>query len=34
MSNLIEMGAIAGIGLLALLTIGIVFSRLYKRSTK
>ena len=34
MTNLIEMGAIAGIALLALLTIGIVFSRLYKRSTK
>lgn len=34
MTNLIEMGTIAGIALLALLTIGIVFSRLYKRSTK
>ena len=34
MNNLIEVGSIAGIALLALLTIGIVFSRLYKRSTK
>nr|WP_296014988.1 flotillin domain-containing protein [uncultured Acidovorax sp.] len=34
MNNLIEVGSIAGIALLALLTIGIVFARLYKRSTK
>ncbi|MBL8331098.1 MAG: flotillin family protein [Rubrivivax sp.] len=34
MSNLIEIAGIAGILLLALLTIGIVFARLYKRSTK
>jgi uncharacterized membrane protein YqiK len=34
MSNLIEMLGLAGIALLALLTIGIIFARLYKRSTK
>ncbi|MBL8302391.1 MAG: flotillin family protein [Ideonella sp.] len=34
MSNLIELLVIAGIAFLALLTIGIVFARLYKRSTK
>jgi uncharacterized membrane protein YqiK len=34
MTNLIEMLSLAGIALLALLTIGIVFARLYKRSTK
>ncbi len=34
MDNLIEMGMIAGVALLGLLTIGIVFARLYKRSTK
>lgn len=34
MDNLIEMGIIAGVALLGLLTIGIVFARLYKRSTK
>ncbi|MCY4745178.1 SPFH domain-containing protein [Pelomonas sp. UHG3] len=34
MDNLIEISAIAGIGLLGLLTIGFVFARLYKRSTK
>jgi uncharacterized membrane protein YqiK len=34
MENLIEMSVIAGIALLGLLTIGIVFARLYKRSTK
>ena len=34
MSNLIEIAGLAGILLLALLTIGIVFARLYKRSTK
>jgi uncharacterized membrane protein YqiK len=34
MSNLIEIASLAGIALLALLTIGIVFARLYKRSTK
>ena len=34
MSNLIEIASLAGIALLALLTIGIIFARLYKRSTK
>lgn len=34
MSNLIELLVIAGIAFLALLTIGIIFARLYKRSTK
>ena len=34
MTNLFELGVIAAIALLALLTIGIVFARLYKRSTK
>ncbi len=34
MSNLIELLTIAGIALVALLTIGFVFARLYKRSTK
>ncbi|RZL38013.1 MAG: flotillin family protein [Rubrivivax sp.] len=34
MDNLIEISVIAGIGLLGLLTIGFVFARLYKRSTK
>jgi len=34
MSDLIELGTIAGIALLGLFTIGIVFARLYKRSTK
>ena len=34
MSNLIDMLILAGIALTALLTIGIVFARLYKRSTK
>ena len=34
MDNLIEITAIAGIALLGLLTIGFVFARLYKRSTK
>ncbi|MFY7913994.1 MAG: flotillin family protein, partial [Rubrivivax sp.] len=34
MSNLIEIAGLAGILLIALLTIGIVFARLYKRSTK
>jgi uncharacterized membrane protein YqiK len=34
MNNLIEMAGLAGIALLALLTIGIIFARLYKRSTK
>ncbi|MGQ3053980.1 MAG: flotillin family protein [Roseateles sp.] len=34
MDNLIEISAIAGIGLLGLLTIGFIFARLYKRSTK
>jgi uncharacterized membrane protein YqiK len=34
MSNLIELLAIASIVLIALLTIGIIFARLYKRSTK
>jgi len=33
-NGLIEMGSIAGVALLGLLTIGIVFARLYKRSTK
>lgn len=34
MDNLIEVAGTAGIGLIALLAIGIVFARLYKRSTK
>lgn len=34
MNNLIELLTIAGIGVVSLLTIGIVFARLYKRSTK
>jgi len=34
MDNIIEMSVIAGIALLGLLTIGFVFARLYKRSTK
>ncbi|MEO6280034.1 flotillin domain-containing protein [Roseateles sp.] len=34
MDNLIEIAGIAGIALLGLLTIGFVFARLYKRSTK
>ncbi len=34
MGNLIELAGLAGIALLALLTIGIIFARLYKRSTK
>lgn len=34
MDNLIELLIISGIALLALLTIGIIFARLYKRSTK
>jgi uncharacterized membrane protein YqiK len=34
MDNLIDIAVIAGIGLLGLLTIGFVFARLYKRSTK
>jgi uncharacterized membrane protein YqiK len=34
MTNLFELGVIAAIALLALLTIGIVLARLYKRSTK
>ncbi|WP_431261071.1 flotillin family protein [Roseateles chitinivorans] len=34
MDNLIELLVISGIALLALLTIGIIFARLYKRSTK
>lgn len=34
MENLIEVAGLAGIGLIALLAIGIVFARLYKRSTK
>lgn len=33
-NNLIELLVISGIALLALLTIGIIFARLYKRSTK
>eukprot|EP00456_Euglypha_rotunda_P010273 TRINITY_DN12552_c0_g1_i5.p1 TRINITY_DN12552_c0_g1~~TRINITY_DN12552_c0_g1_i5.p1 ORF type:complete len:113 (+),score=37.24 TRINITY_DN12552_c0_g1_i5:322-660(+) len=33
-NQLIVIGTLAGIGLLALLTIGIIFARLYKRSTK
>ncbi|OYU26487.1 MAG: flotillin [Burkholderiales bacterium PBB2] len=33
-NNLIELGSIAGIALLGLLAIGLVFARLYKRSTK
>ncbi|HEY1092696.1 MAG TPA: SPFH domain-containing protein, partial [Burkholderiaceae bacterium] len=34
MSNIFEMLTLAGIALVGLLTIGIVFARLYKRSTK
>ncbi len=34
MNNLIEIAGIAAIALVALLTIGIIFARLYKRSTK
>ena len=34
MQNLIEIGVLATIGLVAILVIGLVFSRLYKRSTK
>jgi len=34
MSNLYEMAGIVGIAFIALLTIGLVFARLYKRSTK
>jgi len=34
MDNLIQMGGLAGLILIALLTIGVVFARLYKRSTK
>jgi uncharacterized membrane protein YqiK len=34
MDNLIELLTIAGMALLALLTIGIIFARLYKRTTK
>jgi uncharacterized membrane protein YqiK len=34
MDNIIEMAVIAGIALVGLLTIGFVFARLYKRSTK
>ncbi len=34
MGNLIEIAGLAGAGLVALLAIGIVFARLYKRSTK
>lgn len=34
MSNLLDLLVIVGVALLALLTIGIIFARLYKRSTK
>ncbi|WP_374565209.1 flotillin family protein [Ideonella sp.] len=34
MDNLIQLGGMAGLILIALLTIGVVFARLYKRSTK
>src|SRR5688572_13636744 len=34
MRNLIEIGVLATIGLIAIIVIGLVFSRLYKRSTK
>lgn len=34
MTNLIDLGIVTGVLLLALLAIGIIFSRLYKRSTK
>lgn len=34
MENIIDISVMAGIGLLGLLTIGFVFARLYKRSTK
>ncbi len=34
MDNLIQLGVLAGVALLALLTIGFIFARLYKRSTK
>lgn len=34
MDNILEIGTLAAIGLIALIAIGLVFSRLYKRSTK
>ncbi|HRE53153.1 MAG TPA: flotillin family protein [Candidatus Competibacter sp.] len=34
MNNLLEMGVMAGIVLVALLTVGVIFSRLYRRSSK
>ncbi|MFZ5548445.1 MAG: flotillin family protein [Pseudomonadota bacterium] len=34
MDNLIQMGGLAALVLIALLTIGVIFARLYKRSTK
>ncbi|HEX5682496.1 MAG TPA: flotillin domain-containing protein [Ideonella sp.] len=34
MDNLIQLGGLAGLILIALLTIGVIFARLYKRSTK
>ena len=34
MDQLIQLGVLAGVALLALLTIGFIFARLYKRSTK
>ncbi|MBL8250950.1 MAG: flotillin family protein [Candidatus Competibacter sp.] len=34
MNNLVEMGVLAGIVLIGFLTIGIIFSRLYRRSSK
>ena len=34
MNNLLEMGILAGIVLIGLLTVGVIFSRLYRRSSK
>ena len=34
MNNLLEMGVLAGIVLVGLLTVGVIFSRLYRRSSK
>nr|HMQ13626.1 flotillin family protein [Candidatus Competibacter phosphatis] len=34
MNNLLEMGVLAGIVLIGLLTVGVIFSRLYRRSSK
>lgn len=34
MNNLLEMGILAGIVLIGLLTVGVIFARLYRRSSK